>query len=92
MGFGIASHLAGMVAQEELGLDMALQVHLGSNHFPPILFMAEVCKGAIVAFEEGEPERLIEMPEGVDHPKYGALVPASEIAAGYRLQPFLPED
>lgn len=92
MGYGMASDLAGMVTQGEIGLDMVLRVHLGSNHFPPIIFMADTCKAAILAFEDDEPDRLIEMPEGVDHPKYGNLVPASEIVAGYRLDPFVAQD
>lgn len=92
MGFGSASHLAGMVAQEEVGLDMALQIHLGSNRYPPMTFMAETCKAAIVAFEEDDPFRLIQFPQGIRHCKYGSLVPATEVVAEFRLGPFTPQD
>jgi hypothetical protein len=92
MGHGIVSDLAGMVAQKEVGLDMALQIHLGSNHFPPLTFMADTCKAAILAFEDDDPFRLIELPQGVNHQKYGNLVPATELVAELHLGPFVPQE
>lgn len=92
MGHGMATELAAMVVREDIGLDMALQVHLGSSHHPPVTFMAQVCKAAILAVEQGEPERRIALPTGVSHRKYGTQVPASEIVAEYRLEVFVMQD
>jgi len=92
MGHGIATDLAAMVVQEDIGLDMALQVHLGSNRYPPATFMAEVCKAAIVAVEQDDPDRLIALPTCIMHLKYGTQVPASEIVTEYRLAPFVMQD
>lgn len=92
MGHGIATDLGAMVVQEDIGLDAALRVHLGSNHYPPVTFMGQVCVAAILAFEDDEPGRLIPLPTGITHLKYGTQVPASEIVAEYHLMPFVMQD
>ena len=46
-----------------LSLDNALAIHLQSNHYPPVpVSMVPVCIEAIVAYNEGDMQRLIQLP------------------------------
>ena len=61
MGYNTALDLS-----EELDLEMALSIHLQSNHYPPVpLSMVEPCIEAIDAYYDEDFNKLIEMPEGV---------------------------
>ena len=46
-----------------LSLDNALAIHLQSNHYPPVpISMVPVCIEAIDAYNEGDMQRLIQLP------------------------------
>lgn len=67
-----------------------LEWHLRHNHYPPHpLFMVGVAEAAIEACVADEPERLIPLPEGVEHKRYGVAVPASVIVESLHLHDFL---
>jgi len=93
MGYGQASDLAGLAQSGMFSLDQMLLVHLQSNHFPPIpAWMLEPCKAAIQAVNEGEAERLIELPEGATW-RGQTHAPAWAVVEGHHLEPFLtPEE
>jgi hypothetical protein len=51
-----------------IDIDLALTMHLRSNHYPPVpLSMIEPCKAAIDAYWEGDCNVMIAMPEGVSY-------------------------
>jgi hypothetical protein len=66
----MGSNFAHDLADYDLGLDLstAISIHLSSNHYPPVpQTMVEPCIEAIFAYDEGEPDREIPMPEGVSY-------------------------
>jgi hypothetical protein len=88
----MGSNLAYDLASDELGLDleMALSIHLRSNHYPPApLSMVETCVQAIDAYWEEDYNKLIEMPEGVSY-RGNNYAPASAIAEQFHLDAWLP--
>lgn len=70
----------------------ALSWHLTSNHYPPVPeFMVPVCEAAIDAYNEGEPDRLINLPEGVSY--RGVIsAPAIAIIEGHHLDAWLEDE
>ena len=61
MGYNTALDLS-----NELDLEMALSIHLQSNHYPPVpLSMVEPCIQAIDAYYDEDYNKMIEMPAKV---------------------------
>jgi hypothetical protein len=88
----MGSNFATELADGALGLDMAnaLRVHLRSNHYPPVpSSMVQPCMDAIQAFIDEEPNKLIELPEGVSW-RGETSAPASAIAESHHLDAWLP--
>jgi hypothetical protein len=84
MGYNTALDLS-----EELDLEMALSIHLQSNHYPPVpLSMVEPCIEAIDAYYDESYDRLIVMPEGVLY-KGLTFAPASAIVEQHHLEWFI---
>jgi hypothetical protein len=84
---------AGMVAREKLRLDAALAAHLRGNHFPPIpLEMVGPAKKAIEAANEDERDRIIPLPDGIEHRSGATEVPASTLIDHMRLDCFIDHD
>lgn len=74
---------------ERLELDQALTWHLRANHYPPIpLEMVEVCKDAIVAFNELDYNREIDLPLGTTY-RGLTTAPASAIVDAHHLDAWI---
>jgi hypothetical protein len=89
----MGSNLAYDLASDELGLDleMAISIHLQSNHYPPVpLSMVEPCIEAIDAYYEEDYNKLIEMPNGVSY-RGDRYAPAHAIVQQHHLEAWLPE-
>jgi hypothetical protein len=92
MGSNFANELADKDLFPELDLEMAISMHLQSNHYPPVpLSMVEPCIAAIDAAYEDNPHAEIEMPEGVSY-KGKKTAPAWAIIEQHHLQAWLPEE
>ncbi len=66
----MGSNFATDLADYDLGLDLstALEIHLSSNHYPPVPnSMVLPCIEALEAYWEDETDREIPMPEGVSY-------------------------
>jgi hypothetical protein len=64
----MGSNFAHDLANSEIDLSTAIGYHLQGNHYPPVpLTMVEPCIEAIFAYDEGEADREIPMPEGVSY-------------------------
>ena len=88
MGYNTALDLS---EELELDLEMAIGIHLRSNHYPPVpLSMVEPCIEAIDAYYEEDFDRAIEMPEGVLY-KGQTQAPAWAIIEQHHLNAWLPE-
>lgn len=80
--------LLGML-EVDSDMDRVLAWHLGSNHYPPVpQTMIPVCKAALTACIENDPERLLALPEGVLWREQGE-VPASQVVESLHLDGFL---
>lgn len=89
----MGSNLAYDLASDELNLDleMAISIHLQSNHYPPVpLSMVEPCIEAIDAYYEEDYNKLIEMPKGVSY-RGDRYAPAHAIVEQHHLEAWLPE-
>lgn len=86
MGAAFAADLAG----SGLDLGLALEIHLRSNHFPPVpTTMIPACKAAIAAGDEGEDwDLLIDLPEGISY-QGKSQAPAWAIIEAHHLECFL---
>lgn len=74
------------------GIDTALSWHLQSNHYPPVpLSMVPVCLAAIEAANEGDYDRLIDLPEGVLY-RNNEQAPAWAIAEAHHLDSFIDSE
>lgn len=79
---------------DALGISLRQQLswHLSSNHYPPVpQSMITPCVNAIEAYNEGEPNRLIDLPDGVSWRGH-SNAPATAIIEGHHLECFLDED
>ncbi len=86
MGYNTALDLS-----TELDLEMAISIHLQSNHYPPVpLSMVEPCIEAIDAYYDEDYDKLIEMPEGVSY-RGSTHAPAHAIIDQQHLHAWLPE-
>jgi hypothetical protein len=91
MGSNFATELADNDLFPELDLEMAISIHLQSNHYPPVpLSMVEPCIEAIDAYYDEDYDKLIEMPEGVSY-RGSAHAPAHAIIDQHHLHAWLPE-
>jgi hypothetical protein len=91
MGNNFATELADNDLFPELDLEMAISIHLQSNHYPPVpLSMVEPCIEAIDAYYEDNYDKMIEMPEGVSY-KGNTHAPAWAIIQQHHLDAWLPE-
>ena len=92
MGNNFATELADNDLFPELDLEMAISIHLQSNHYPPVpLSMVEPCIEAIDAYYEEDFDRAIEMPEGVSY-RGQTHAPAWAIVQQHHLEAWLPEE
>lgn len=89
MGYNTALDLS---EELELDLEMAISIHLRSNHYPPVpLSMVQPCIDAIDACYEDNFNLEIEMPEGVLY-KGRTTAPAWAIVEQHHLNAWLPEE
>jgi hypothetical protein len=87
MGYNTALDLS-----NELDLEMAISIHLQSNHYPPVpLSMVEPCIEAIDAFYDEDYNREIALPQGVLW-RGQVTAPASAIIEQHHLEAWLPEE
>ena len=92
MGNNFATELADNDLFPELDLEMAISIHLQSNHYPPVpLSMVEPCIEAIDAYYEEDFDRAIEMPEGVSY-RGQSHAPAWAVVQQHHLEAWLPEE
>jgi hypothetical protein len=90
MGSTQAMGMAEAVDDGMVDLRSALSWHLTSNHYPPIPeIMIDVAMAAIEAGEDEDWDRLIDLPDGVEHRRYGHSVPASAVIEDMHLDPFI---
>ena len=75
----------------DLDLETQLQIHLTSNHYPPVpVSMVQPCIDALDAYYDEDYNKLIEMPEGVSYCGE-KFAPASAIIEQHHLDAWLPE-
>ena len=73
----------------EFDLEMAISIHLQSNHYPPVpLSMVQPCIDAIDAYYDEDYDRFIAMPEGVFY-KGMSHAPAHAIVDQHHLSWFI---
>jgi len=79
-------------ALDQLRQDNALAHHLRYNHYPPYPgYMLEPAKAAIAAADAGDPDRLIDLPEGVADADGRASVAAWQLIEDLHLDGFVAE-
>ena len=75
----------------DLDLETQLQIHLTSNHYPPVpVSMVQPYIDALDAYYDEDYNKLIEMPEGVSY-RGEKFAPASAIIEQHHLDAWLPE-
>ena len=90
MGSTQAMGMAEAVDDGMIDLRSALSWHLTANHYPPIpTIMIDVAMAAIEAGEDEDWDRLIDLPDGVEHRRYGKRVPASAVIESLHLDTFI---
>ena len=66
MGRNMAYELSDTELFPELELEQAITIQLRSNHYPPVPYsMVPICIDAIYAYNEGDYQKEIKLPEGV---------------------------
>ena len=89
MGYNTALDLS---EELELDLEMAISIHLRSNHYPPVpLSMVEPCIEAIDAYWDEDYNKSITLPEGILW-KGETYAPASAIIEAHHLDAWLREE
>jgi hypothetical protein len=89
MGYNTALDLS---EELELDLEMAIGIHLRSNHYPPVpLSMVQPCIEAIDAYYDEDYRREITLPEGVLW-RGQVTAPADAIIDQHHLSAWLPEN
>jgi hypothetical protein len=87
MGHNLASELA-----EFNDMDAGLEIHLRSNHFPPVpLEMIPVCKEAIQLMNEGLFNSQVELPLGTRY-RGDTTAPAWAITDAHHLDAWIEEE
>ena len=87
----MGSNFAQDLADYDLGLDLstAISIHLTANHYPPVpTSMVLPCIEAIEAYNDGETDREIAMPEGITY-KGQNVAPAWAIVEQHHLEAWL---
>lgn len=85
------ANLEGMISAG-LSIRATLSWHLTSNHYPPVPdSMIDPCIAAIDAINEGDYQRMIELPEGIAY-KGNNTAPAAAIAESHHLAAFIEEN
>lgn len=91
MGNMTARDLA-FLGNEEGDLRTALSWHLTSNHFPPVpTTMVEPCIEAINNANEGEWDKLIQLPDGVGY-QGRTSAPTHAVVEQHHLESFLIDE
>lgn len=86
MGSNFATELASGDLFPTLDLESAIAMHLQGNHYPPVpVSMVQPCIDAIDAYNSDEPEKNIELPDGITW-KGKTYAPAYAIIEGHHLQ------
>jgi len=66
MGRNMAYELSDTELFPEIELEQAITIQLRSNHYPPVPYsMVPICIEAIYAYNEGDYQKEIKLPEGV---------------------------
>lgn len=92
MGFLQALDMAGAVEREDVSLRQAIAWHLAVNHYPPVSdTMISPCLAAIVAWDEGDPERQIILPGEVTY-RDSKFAPAWAVIRAHHLEAFLTRE
>jgi hypothetical protein len=87
MGSNMALELAGGLG--DLSLQQQITIQLRNNHYPPVpSSMVIPCIDAITAVNDGDRERLIDLPGGVLW-KNQAKAPAYAIVDAHHLDPWV---
>lgn len=87
MGYNTALDLA-----ETLDLEKSILIHLRNNHYPPVpASMVQPCIDAIDAYNEGDYNRDIELPEPITWRDQNTA-PASAIIDAHHLQAWLVDE
>ena len=85
MGSNLSTELADKDLFPDLDLETAITIQLRSNHYPPVPHsMVPVCIEALDAYNSGEHDKRIELPEGVSW-RGEKTSPAREIINGHHL-------
>lgn len=88
MGSTLSADLATMNISREDSIAMQLR----GNHYPPVpLSMVQPCIEAIDAYNDDEPNKLIELPEGVSWRGENSA-PAIAIIEGHHLDAWCQDD
>ena len=69
--------------------EIALEWHLNHNHYPPMGEFLDAAKAALAAARDGEPDRLVTLPEGVAFRDGRESVEARHIIESLHLESFL---
>lgn len=78
--------------QDNYSLEVSLAFHLQANHYPPVpVAMVQPCIDAIDAFCEDDPDRVINLPEGISW-KGKTSAPAWAITDAHHLDAWLPHN
>ena len=92
MGNLVSQELVGAITDLGIDLETSIAIHLTTNHFPPVpKTMVKPCIEAIEAVNEGEPDRLIALPEGVFWRLGTTSAPALAIVEGHHLEAWLSD-
>lgn len=90
MGRNLAMELAG--GTHDLSLQHQIKIQLQNNHYPPVpTSMVFPCIDSITAVNDGDPGRLIELPEGVLW-RGNTSAPASAIVEAHHLESWVDYD
>lgn len=82
----------GLVGNTHLTMEQAIEIHLTSNHYPPIpAIMVDTCVQAIEACNEGDSGRIIPLPDGVWY-KGSRSANAWVIVDQHHLDPWLEDE
>jgi hypothetical protein len=84
-----AEVFSGMVERGEIGLRVALEWHLQSNHYPPVpMSMLPVCERAIKKARDGKWHFRVRLPKGCTF-KGSIYAPVDEVVRGHNLDTFI---
>jgi hypothetical protein len=85
--------MGAMGMAEATDIDTGLSWHLSSNHYPPVpQSMIESAKQAITAFNEGETDRDIPLPDGIRRRDGQQHAPAYELVSSLHLDAWIDSE